>query len=196
MKPDEKVKQWYGTAEHWNNSDHGYDNIIGSMRIEPLIQNKDVLNLGCFFPNIELIFAHRAKYWCSIDFTPEVIGWCKKDFPELLNYVFFLEMDMRQLILPDESFDVVLDLSSGDHLDLYDYQTTLDEIKRVLRKHGYFIVTYANLDHFNGEEETRGNYGYERRISSKDLKTILQQKEFKIIDENSNSIRSGLVCTI
>lgn len=189
MKPDKFVQDWYNNILNWVDPGFNAHDFDHNFIDNEFIENKDVLNLGCFFPRIEMYYAHMASSWVSIDFSKEVIERCKS-FNLTAN---FIEMDMRKLEFQDVCFDTVLDLSSGDHLLLDDYLLVLDEVKRVLKPGGHFVVTYANLDHFDKSEEL-GLYGYERRIHSKELKEILESKQFKIIRENSKFQRSGLLC--
>jgi len=194
MTPDQAVRDWYATPANWvPHEPHAAD--LDNDLVAPEILNKTVLNLGCFYPNTELLFAHRAYSWAAIDFTPEVIQRCQRDFPELKTYVDFFLMSMTNLSWGASSFDTVLDLSSGDHLLLDDYKQTLKEVKRVLRRGGAFVVVYANLDHFpDGQTDVYGQWGFERRTNSKDMRKMLENTGFTIVREESNNVRSGMVC--
>ena len=195
VTPDQAVRDWYATQANWEPHEPHAADLDNSLVAPEISLTKCVLNLGCFYPNTELLFAHNTYKWISIDFTPEVIERCRNDFPELHNYVDFYCMTMKNLPWGNFVFDLVLDLSSGDHLLLDDYKQTLKEVKRVLIKHGTFIVVYANLDHFpDGQTDVYGQWGFERRTSSKDMRAMLENTGFTIVREESNSSRSGMVC--
>ena len=195
MTPDQAVKDWYATPANWVPHEPHAADLDNSLVASEISLTKSVLNLGCFYPNTELLFAHKSLDWVSIDFTEEVIKRCINDFPELHNYVDFYVIDMKNLPWGINSFDTVLDLSSGDHLLLDDYKQTLGEVKRVLKRFGTFIVVYANLDHFpDGQTDVYGQWGFERRTSSKDMRKMLEDTGFTIVREESNSSRSGMVC--
>jgi SAM-dependent methyltransferase len=186
------VHKWYSDPANWQSHlpDHFDEGLIDK---DKMIVGCSVLNLGCFYPVTEQRFAHLANYWCAIDFSPEVIKRCCKDFPELR--VRWQIQDMRHLPYADESFDTVLDYSSGDHLSLDDYVRTLNGIHRILGDCGYFIVSYANLDHFTDKErDVYGLYGYERRTPSSELKEILEVAGFTILRNENQTTRSGFVC--
>ena len=191
--PTQVVQQWYSNFLNWDSATHDYDTHIGITPVAPLLKDKDVLNLGCFYPNIELALAAKAKSWHAIDFTPEVIDRCRA-FTQLIGIVKFEVMDMRYLELPANAFNVVLDLSSGDHLAFDDYMLALDEISRVLQPSGLFITTYANADVIGGEIEKWGPWGYERRICPVNLQAILEQKGFSLMLKDDSSSRAGMVC--
>lgn len=192
--PTIEVQKWYSSPKNWAKGVNEFDERIGGIEILDLVTDQDVLNLGCFYPNIEFAMAHKAKSWHSIDFVPEVIERCQ-DFKELHNIVKFSVMDMRYLELPGESFDVVLDLSSGDHVMLDDYEKVLDEVHRVLISGGRFAITYANREYIEDRLVERwGIWGYERRATPKELKDLLMRKGFIILASFDPTTRAGIVC--
>ena len=194
VTPDQAVRDWYATPANWVPHEPHAADLDNSLITPEVILYKRVLNLGCFYPNTELLFASRAESWVAIDFTQAVIKHCIMDFPELHNVKFYL-IDMKNLPWGSYCFDTVLDLSSGDHLLLDDYKQTLSEVKRVLTPGGTFIVVYANLDHFpDGQTDVYGQWGFERRTNSKDMREMLENTGFTIVREESSNARSGMVC--
>jgi SAM-dependent methyltransferase len=186
-----EVKNWYGDPAHWvdpGERAHDFDKTLIPLEI---ITNKHILNLGCFYPRIELALAGLAASWHSIDFSEEVIRRCKTfETPAMFNV-----MDMRSLQFLDNSFDTVLDLSSGDHMSFGDYYIVLEEVNRVLHKDGHFIVTYANYDHFDDYSyDYYGEWGYERRTPSGVMICTLESFGFKILKEDNTGKRSGFLC--
>jgi SAM-dependent methyltransferase len=189
MPHSDLVKSWYSDPVNWiDPGEHAHD-FDRHLLFQSIIEDKDVLNLGCHYPRIEMDFAQLAKSWTAIDFSPEVIEKCKLLVPD----VNFLVMDMVQLQFDDESFDTVLDLSSGDHLDAFNYALALQNIYDVLKPDGFFVTTYANLDYADAEE-TFGEWGYARWARSEDLKKILEIRGFKIIVNAPSGQRSGFLC--
>lgn len=193
VDPTEAVKAWYSNIQNWKSHlpDH-FDE--GLVYVDKMVVGKGVLNLGCFYPVTEQRFASLATHWCAIDICPAVIKRCNKQFPELAN-VSFRVADMTSLPYLDKTFDTVFDFSSGDHLTIENYIITIKEVNRVLVDNGYFIVSYANLDHFkDGIRDMFGDYGYERRTPSSELKRYLNEGGFTILRNENKSTRSGFVC--
>lgn len=147
-KVDHHVKAWYGQPARWSpqgKTAEWPDHVLLDQGAE--IDGADVLNLGCFFPEDEATWSHRARSWTAIDFAPGIIEHCRslRDWPE---HVKFEMADMRYLPYDDASFDIVTDFSSGDHLLREDWHKTIEQVHRVLRPAGLFLVCFANRDAF------------------------------------------------
>jgi SAM-dependent methyltransferase len=187
---DAAVRAWY--TERFNVTDLGYKcfdwHLVG---MAPMIHGRDVLNAGCGYPLDEVAMAPLARRWVAVDFTPEVIRRCLALVPGLA--VEWLLADLRALPLPDQSFDTVLDFSSGDHV-----ATGRDRMRaeafRVLRPGGYYVVAYANRTFFeDGREDVPGDFGYEKRQLPEELISEVSAAGFEVIYRNEASARSGLV---
>lgn len=136
------VQAWYGDLDpsRWRPQDKTLswaDHVLTNAGV--LLRGKDVLNLGCYYPEDEIANAAHCRM-TSIDLCPEVIEAARLLAPAAT----FVVMDMRDLDLPDDSFDVVCDFSSGDHLTRDHYAEALDEVARVLRPGGHFVCVYTN----------------------------------------------------
>lgn len=197
--PSQAVQAWYGTDEHWvsQNKDAAWAEYI-LIDQGALLDGKDVLNLGCLYPEDELRFASRTKSWHAIDFTPEVI---ERSRAMAVPGVVFLEMDMRRLRFADASFDVVLDCSSGDHLTLVDFRTALSEIARVIRPGGHFAIAYTNTiamrahGHWlDGRTEDYGPFGYSRGDTPAEMRAMLDGAGLRVVRAvNEELPRSGML---
>jgi SAM-dependent methyltransferase len=193
----DSVKSWYSSQLVWVAAKYSIDIHKTPKCIDwrlinqgDLLRDKRVLNIGCFYPKDETTFAPLAKKWISIDFSPEVIDRCKQ-----LNItnVDFLLMDARAMEFPTESFDVVLDFSTGDQIPENHYNQVLEEIYRVLQVGGLFVLTYANANYFNKKEDF-GDFGYSRFYTPEELKAKVTQLGFyKVIEKDSDSYRSGFI---
>jgi SAM-dependent methyltransferase len=184
---DEKVRAWYRDPARWKA--HGKDATwIDRVLIDQgeLLRDKDVLNLGCFYPEDEQAFMGVVNSWTAIDFTPEVIQWCKSwvGWP---NWMQFVVEDMRELSFGNESFDVVLDFSSGDHLMLGDMKRTLKEAWRVLRPGGHFVLVFtekkasARIDPYWEDHSFRvGMFGFERVDTWEEMTVMVEQTGFHV----------------
>jgi SAM-dependent methyltransferase len=192
------VREWYSDSEFWDKNSNNFDPNDFDLQIinnDTHIKDKVILNLGCFYPRVELFLSHLAKSWTAIDFSEEVIRKCKEI--EKLKHVNFKLIDINHLAirsdLPPESFDTILDLSTGDHLSLQNYAIMVGNVYNLLKPNGFFITTYANLK-YGGQEDVYTQHGYERWIYPDDLYKIMLLNNFTIISSISNGPRSGVIC--
>lgn len=157
------------------------------------IKNKTVLDMGCCYPNDAIEFGKYAKKWISIDFCPEVIAACKKLDLGRYSQIHFLEMDMRKLEYNNEEFDVVLDMSAGDHLSWEDFTICVQETYRVLKLGGSFVCVYANLNDYPNEETFGGDFGYWRCAYPKDIEDLMIYAGFSITRHDPQYGRSAIL---
>lgn len=157
------------------------------------LEDKIVLNEGCFYPYDEISLAHKAKKWVSVDFSEKTISECKK----LVEGVQFEVQDIRKLPYSDNYFDVVLSFSTIDHVrngrDLVQ-----KEVNRVLKPGGFYIITVPNLDYPEFKRES-GDFGYCYCYTPTELKNELINAGFDILffDDMTHNLkgpRMGCIC--
>ena len=195
LSPTDLVKAWYSDKSHWRPSgknsactDHQLLNAFD-------LTEKAVLNLGCYYPEDELAFGSKVKYWAAVDFCPEVVQWCR-ELPGMPQQVAFYVHDICAMTFTNESFDIVCDFSTGDHLTLEDFRRMLREVKRVLKPEGLFLFSYQNADYFVGEplEFFGKESGYSRSISPKDAAALLKRWGFRVIQRFAETeARAGIL---
>lgn len=194
----EAVTNWYSREDIWDeNSSDKTDTSIDRtfVNINHYIKHKTVLNLGCFYPTEELYFGPYAKKWYAIDLCKNVIEKASKLIT--LDNIKFEVMDMRNLKYQDDMFDTVLDFSSGDHLLFSDYKKVIQEVKRVLKPGGTFIILYANIQYYPDKlQNCYDLHGFERRTYPKDLYHLLENNNFFILKTDTFSARSGILCKL
>jgi len=168
---DERVKNYYNTV--WEATTSYFKLIDYNMIGEVDINDKDVLNLGCGFPIDEIKYFNVVKSWTAIDFSEGIIDKCNEIFiSDKLKFVFG---DIRDMPFLDESFDVVLSFSTIDHV--HDNRKKVhSEVRRVLRKNGFYLITVPNFLFFEVKEVT--DFGYEYRYTPKELKDELEEEKF------------------
>ncbi len=166
------VKEWYKDPANWINSGKGEPD-LEMLNIDTMVKGKCVLDLGCHYPGIEIEMANLAKQWTAIDFTPEVIKMSR----EICSSAKFIYMDMISLDFNDNSFDTVLDFSSGDQMPEEDYDKAILEVYRVLKTGGYFLIAYSSREFFKKKEEF-GKFGYSRYYTNKDMELKLKDANF------------------
>lgn len=176
------VKAWFSQANHFRSSGKS-DTTVARVLLQGIdLTGKDVLNLGCFYPEDELAYGAQAKRWVAVDFCEPVLEWCRavKNMPTTVEFQF---QDIRQLTFWDASFDLVLDFSTGDHLIPTDFTQMVLEAKRVLRPNGLFLCTYQNAKYFVGEplEYWEQDTGYSRSMTPDTAGLLIQSAGFYIL---------------
>ena len=195
LNPTELVKAWYTDSAHFRPS--GKSPACADHQLLAMVDlsEKRVLNLGCYYPEDELAFGGKVRYWAAVDFCPEVIQWCR-ELPGMPKQVAFYVHDICAMTFANESFDIVCDFSTGDHLTLADFRRMLKEVKRVLKPDGVFLLSYQNTDYFVGEplEFFEQDSGYSRSISPKDVAALLKRWGFRVIQQCAiDQPRAGLL---
>lgn len=188
--PSELVADWYRIR--WLS--HGVGPPDVDMLRPEYIVDREVLDLGCFFPDKEIVYAARARRWVAIDFLPEVIEQCIR-YKAWPSTVEFLVMDFRKLEFGDSTFDTVCDFSSGDHVTESDWLKVLRECHRILRRDGVLIISYTNLDYCldpTTREVVGGEFGYERRCTAPEMRKYLENSGFSVEWESLGK-RSGVI---
>jgi len=159
------------------------------------IVDKEILNIGCFYPYDELMYANLVRRWVAIDVSAESIQYARKEFesrrdaiPE--TRVKFLVMDSSHMSFNDNEFDVVMCLSVIEHIREYEKRLkVISEMERVTKD--FVIITSSDIDHdgyraFHGSLKYRQFYGedfYEKLYTKKELldeiKTASSLKEIE-----------------
>ena len=95
-------------------------------------------------------FACLAKEYVGIDYSPLMITTAQKKFQNYPKKISFLTMDARNMtFFPDGNFDFILFSWCGiDYVDHEDRLKILSEIRRVLKKGGFFFFSTHNLNYF------------------------------------------------
>lgn len=111
------------------------------------IKNKHVLDLGCGTGRIIQILKRRAgttgaagAHFTGVDISEEMLRIAKKHHPD----VDIVHADMTDLPLKDDTFDIVIAAFVIVHIKDKDLTKVFDEVARVLKPGGTFILTNIN----------------------------------------------------
>jgi SAM-dependent methyltransferase len=150
------------------------------------IHNKRVLNVGCFEPIDEIIWAGLVKEWVAIDLSPTSIEVARQivgaQLPlRLVNKIKFRVMNAQKLDFRDERFDVVLSFSVIDHIpDPEIRYRAIHEMARVVKANGYVVLTVPNrygyfhiMHNRNVRRGIETHVGYQYFYSYFELKSVL-----------------------
>jgi SAM-dependent methyltransferase len=102
----------------------------------PQKQELRLLDLGCGNGALLKELSPRIAMGCGLDESKQMIGFARQEHAGLQN-ISFESLEGPVIPYPDQSFDVVVSLLSFRYLD---WDPILEEIKRVLRPDGTFLV--------------------------------------------------------
>jgi SAM-dependent methyltransferase len=163
------------------------------------IDGATVLNIGCFYPIDEILFAHRVKRWIAADLGEETVRVAEAAArgalsPDLFCRLEFVVADGTALPFKDGEFDVTVSMSTVDHVPNGDgRQRFIAEMARVTRSGGHVVLTVPN----------RWSRGYAKRknlvpaneapeffeycFSPRELRRLVQDAGLEIIRFTSTS---------
>lgn len=103
------------------------------------ISGKEVLDLGCGTGYGTALIADKCTSICGVDISDEAVAYATEKYrAHNLAYKTIRKVEDAPLPFDDSSFDVVLSFQVIEHIP--DPATYLEEIRRVLRPGGIFIV--------------------------------------------------------
>ena len=99
---------------------------------------KRVLEVGCGIGKLSAYLVKKYKWEVTgIDLDPEQVERARKDNKGIENLIF-LEADATRLPFEDSEFDIVLSFDVLHHIP--DWNKALEEISRVLKPKGFYIL--------------------------------------------------------
>ncbi|MHB1418861.1 MAG: class I SAM-dependent methyltransferase [Bacillota bacterium] len=146
---------------------------------------KEVLNIGCApHPIDEIMFVRKVKRWVASDINANVLDAnrtiCAEELhPDIFRKMEFEVADATSLVFPDGSFDVVVAMSSLEHIPGQQWRVAMKEIYRVLRPNGMTVITMSNKLNFpyyywSKKMQSKGcEFGYEECIYPWTMKSAL-----------------------
>ena len=113
------------------------------------LPNMRMLDVGVGAGRTTIHFAPLTKEYVGIDCSDNMIKECQKKFQNYQKKVSFVTADARDMTrFEDNYFDFVLFSWCGiDYVDHEDRQKILGEIRRVIKKGGYFCFQTHNLNY-------------------------------------------------
>ena len=109
------------------------------------ISGKDVLDMGCGTGYGTALIADKCASICGVDISDEAVTYATDKYrADNLSYKTIRKVEDAPLPFSDGSFDVVLSFQVIEHI--LDPATYLEEICRVLKPGGIFIVATPDRD--------------------------------------------------
>lgn len=99
------------------------------------------------------------------------------------NFEHIINGNVIEWPFKDNSLDVIIDLSTLDHLKKEEIKKTLKEFYRSLKKGGFLVFVYANKEYINVKEFFKFEF-YTNPLYPNEIKKIIKEIPFKIIYED------------
>ena len=164
------------------------------------LDGAEVLDVGCFYPIDEIMFIHRVSRWTATDLGHETIRVAEAAAREalsedLLSRLEFSVADGTALPFEDGAFDVVMSMSTVDHVpDPTGRQRFISEMARVARPGGRVVLTVPNRWSRGYAKRARpagpdGNDGfYEYCFSPIELHAMVRRAGLRVTQFTSTSV--------
>lgn len=107
----------------------------------PFVEGKDVLDVGCGYGYGVGLFSRYARSVIGLDYERDVIRYARRHYSRE-NCRFVVHDANLRYPFDDESFDIVFVSNVLEQLKEYEY--SINEMKRVLRKGGWVIIKTRN----------------------------------------------------
>jgi 2-polyprenyl-3-methyl-5-hydroxy-6-metoxy-1,4-benzoquinol methylase len=108
----------------------------------PLCAERDVLDAACGVGYGTAYLAGEASRVVGVDVDADAIAYARRRYAR--PNVEFVQQDLAELDLPDDSFDVVVSFETIEHLARPD--AFLEHAARVLRAGGVFVVSTPHVE--------------------------------------------------
>jgi ubiquinone/menaquinone biosynthesis C-methylase UbiE len=141
-----------------------------------LAGGKKVLDAACGTGYGSNILALTAKQVTGIDISREAIAYAKAKYSS--PRIQFEQMDVTKLRYPDLTFDAVVSFETIEHIRNYD--KFLEEVRRVLKPGGRFIVSTPNRDTFGCGLSTPYVKYHCQEFSLTEFSALLKKHHFAI----------------
>ncbi len=140
---------------------------------------KQVLEVGCGIGVLSSYLAEKYGWEVTgIDLDPEQIARAKKEHKEK-KYLKFLEADATKLPFEDNEYDLILSSDALHHI-VSDWDKVLNEISRVLRPNGFYVLNDLAFPEFK--------FFKKWSLPKDDIVNYMRRNNFKIIYEKKPNI--------
>lgn len=136
------------------------------------VRGKNVLDIGCGSGYGADVIASKASAVTGIDIDEEAIDYAIKHYKKK-NIEFFVGNAINLNFLKDQEFDVIVSFEVIEHIP--DYFQYLNEVRRLLKDDGIFIISTPNKKYHSPDSEKPLNPFHIIEFQLDDLKELLKK---------------------
>lgn len=149
------------------------------------VKDKDVLDIACGSGyGTELLLGAGAKSVLGVDISKEAVKYCKNKYPK----INFKVGSVDDIPVEDESMDVVVSFETIEHVDEKTQQKFMQEVNRVLKNDGIFVVSTPNALVYE-----KGNEFHMKELTPDELDVLLKKYGFEYNVFFQDSIDSNYI---
>jgi len=146
------------------------------------IQNlkwQKILDIGCGPGRDAKYFSEHDLEVTGIDLTSNFVKMASQNVPNAK----FMQMDMRNLDFPENSFDGIWACASFLHVPKEDAKNTLLGFRKILKPAGliYLSVKQGNEEKFVEKDEYKGRTKFFAFYTQDEFKNLIKSCNFKIV---------------
>ncbi len=165
---DRDKKYWKNVADKdietvmgricYNNSKQEFETIKSSIVFAtnfPLDKKMKILDLGCGLGRTCKWFAPRVEQYYGVDYINKMIEKATKYNKDFKNAHFFTNNGKNLQLFEADKFDLVFSEIAFQHMKKPTQKSYINEVHRILKKHGTFIVDMPSLGFFKDKSYAR-----------------------------------------
>jgi ubiquinone/menaquinone biosynthesis C-methylase UbiE len=143
------------------------------------LKGKKILDVGCGPGRDAKYFSEHNLEVTGIDLASNFVKMASQNVPNAK----FIQMDMRNLDFPENSFDSIWACASFLHIPKSEAKNTLLGFRRVLKPNGllYISVKQGAEEKFVEKEEYRGKTKFFAFYTEDEFKNLIESCNFKIL---------------
>ena len=143
------------------------------------LKGKKVLDVGCGPGRDAKYFSENGLEVIGIDLTSNFVKMASRNVPKAK----FIQMDMRNLNFPENTFDGIWACASFLHIPKIEARDTLLGFKKVLKPGGliYLSVKQGNGERFVKKKEYKNKAKFFAFYNKNELKNLVKSCGFQII---------------
>ncbi|MBZ1345537.1 MAG: methyltransferase domain-containing protein [Candidatus Nealsonbacteria bacterium] len=161
------------------------------------LKGQKILDIGCGPGRDAKYFSEHDLEVTGIDLTSNFVKMASQNVPNAK----FIQMDMRNLDFPENTFDGIWACASFLHIPKEDAKNTLLGFKKILKPAGliYISVKAGTEEKFVQKEEYKGRTKFFAFYTEDELKNLIESCNFKIlkviIDKKKDNIWINVFAT-
>ena len=157
-----------------NNDELSVEHLHRYHSILPLLKGKVVLDIACGEGYGTALMAKEAKSVLGVDISSECITNAKQKYTAQNTNIRFIEGDIENIPVKDQSIDVVVSFETIEHVSAEGQQTFLKEVKRVLTKGGCLLISTPDKENYS-EKYNHENQFHVHELTRNEFVTLLSE---------------------